>query len=59
MTGFIRESEWDRLCAEAHARGEYPPLVCSRIVPDAEYDAMQKPGPRWLAWLDREPDAGA
>jgi hypothetical protein len=49
MTGVIRKSEWDRLWAEARARGEYPPLINAFIVPDAEVDANRPPGT--LAWL--------
>ncbi len=67
MTGYIRRSEWDRLWAEARARGGYPPLINAFIVPDAELDANPPSGP--LAWLGKlagltrpppepEPEAG-
>jgi hypothetical protein len=49
MTGGIRESEWNRLWAEARPWGEYPPLIDYFTVPDAELDANPPPGP--LAWL--------
>jgi hypothetical protein len=32
----ITRSDWDRLWAEARARGEYPPLIDYFTVPDAE-----------------------
>jgi hypothetical protein len=68
VTGYIRRSEWDRMWAEARARGTFPPFICkAAIVPDAEYDAHAPSGV--LAWLgkmtgrhpaapEREPEAG-
>jgi hypothetical protein len=64
VTGYIRRSEWDRLCAEAKARGGSPPLICAFVVPDAEFDALRPSG--LLAWLgelvrpapEAEPEAG-
>jgi hypothetical protein len=44
MTGGIRKSEWDRLRAEARARGEYPPLIDYFTVSDAEPDAVRPLG---------------